>query len=153
MLKPMKRVAIKKCSKRKKILPGRKLNPGLACDRRGYSPLYYRGYSFQQISLLLVFNALRSAVERMNSKNSSKLLFLCDLTKSSPNFDVKNQWKGSDQQMQQKEKDSPRPETVPGSRMWQTRILTTILPRIQLSINLSSTRFQCFKICSREGEL
>ena len=26
-----------------KFLPGRELNPGLACDRRGYSPLYYRG--------------------------------------------------------------------------------------------------------------
>ena len=28
---------------KKKILPGRELNPGLPRDRRGYSPLYYRG--------------------------------------------------------------------------------------------------------------
>ena len=28
----------------KKYLPDGELNPGLPRDRRGYSPLYYRGY-------------------------------------------------------------------------------------------------------------
>uniref|UniRef100_A0A8R1EQ17 Uncharacterized protein n=1 Tax=Caenorhabditis japonica TaxID=281687 RepID=A0A8R1EQ17_CAEJA len=32
----------------KNILPGRELNPGLACDRRGYSPLYYRGHGVER---------------------------------------------------------------------------------------------------------
>ena len=35
--------------KSKKILPGRELNPGLACDRRGYSPLYYRGHEIMAL--------------------------------------------------------------------------------------------------------
>ncbi|VDL76919.1 unnamed protein product [Nippostrongylus brasiliensis] len=30
-------------SRKESILHGRELNPGLAYDRRGYSPLYYRG--------------------------------------------------------------------------------------------------------------
>ena len=29
--------------KEKKVLPGGESNPGLPRDRRGYSPLYYRG--------------------------------------------------------------------------------------------------------------
>ena len=28
------------------VLPGGELNPGLPRDRRGYSPLYYRGHNF-----------------------------------------------------------------------------------------------------------
>ena len=30
---------------KKKVLPGGESNPGLPRDRRGYSPLYYRGLS------------------------------------------------------------------------------------------------------------
>ena len=37
--------AKKKKKKKKDILPGGESNPGLPRDRRGYSPLYYRGCS------------------------------------------------------------------------------------------------------------
>ena len=30
--------------RKEKILPGGESNPGLPRDRRGYSPLYYRGF-------------------------------------------------------------------------------------------------------------
>ena len=40
-----------------KILPGRELNPGLACDRRGYSPLYYRGSVYLLLKALFHFIA------------------------------------------------------------------------------------------------
>uniref|UniRef100_A0A0M3IET2 Uncharacterized protein n=1 Tax=Ascaris lumbricoides TaxID=6252 RepID=A0A0M3IET2_ASCLU len=35
-----------------KALPGRESNPGLARDRRGYSPLYYRGHIWVKMSSL-----------------------------------------------------------------------------------------------------
>ena len=41
----LKNISKKKIQKiLKSILPGRELNPGLARDRRGYLPLYYRGW-------------------------------------------------------------------------------------------------------------
>ena len=33
--------------KKQKVLPGGELNPGLPRDRRGYSPLYYRGLAMK----------------------------------------------------------------------------------------------------------
>ncbi|VDO25566.1 unnamed protein product [Haemonchus placei] len=39
-----------------KLLPGRELNPGLACDRRGYSPLYYRGHKTGATEATSIFN-------------------------------------------------------------------------------------------------
>ena len=56
----------------KNVLPGGESNPGLPRDRRGYSPLYYRGWSLF-LSLLLEFvrclekktHYIRSDVSRM----------------------------------------------------------------------------------------
>ena len=36
----------------KKFLPDGELNPGLPRDRRGYSPLYYRGFDVFRLNLL-----------------------------------------------------------------------------------------------------
>ena len=41
-------------SQKYSILPGGESNPGLPRDRRGYSPLYYRG--FDALSRLRIFN-------------------------------------------------------------------------------------------------
>ncbi|VDP58741.1 unnamed protein product [Heligmosomoides polygyrus] len=42
---------LQRANQMQNILPGRELNPGLACDRRGYSPLYYRGPGFEALGI------------------------------------------------------------------------------------------------------
>ena len=41
-------------------LPGGESNPGLPRDRRGYSPLYYRGFSYGQMEFLTSYNKCKA---------------------------------------------------------------------------------------------
>ena len=40
---------------KKEVLPGGESNPGLPRDRRGYSPLYYRGLSYTSKQIFLYY--------------------------------------------------------------------------------------------------
>ena len=57
-----------------KILPDGELNPGLPRDRRGYSPLYYRG--FDGIYLVMIETLYSKTYSYIDSLNFCRFMFL-----------------------------------------------------------------------------
>ena len=147
------------------ILPGGELNPGLPRDRRGYSPLYYRGgdvnethYKAQHyvsfrlrwkqdfhVKVIIVVcygNHFVLAYFHTQMPSSYALLWQYGQAWGRRVFIPQTAvWKHSGVSKM----DTPRRGIEPRSPAWQAGILTTILFRMLLFMNFKYSPFNCNK--------
>ena len=92
---------------KQKKLPGRESNPGLARDRRGYSPLYYRG---------TIKNASKQLIEAVAYVIAQRLKPLMRRYREDVHKNVHNDDIHTSPSATGKAKETPRPGIEPGSR-------------------------------------